>query len=134
MLKEINFNMKNKDKYIIENDGHSYIFTKNGVRHREVGPAFFWHTNKDKNEYLNLEDKDLYKLKKIKLSMVDESLEYEMEVLRIMNGETNKVVYFLDGQEYSKDEFEKIKSIRDLKNQLGSELPIAQSHTKKIKI
>jgi hypothetical protein len=57
-----------------------------------------------------------------------------MEVLRIMNGETNKVVYFLDGQEYSKDEFEKIKSIRDLKNQLGSELPIAQSHTKKIKI
>jgi hypothetical protein len=126
--------MKNKDEYIIEDDGHSYTFKKNGRIHREEGPAYFSYGNINKNEYLNLEDKYLYKFKQIPSDKRELLFESEMKRLKYELWQAGKIHYFLEGEEYSKEEFEKIKARKDLKNELSTELPIVQSNAKRNKL
>lgn len=124
--------MASKDEYIIKDDGESYTYIKNGKIHREFGPAIFSYENTNKNEYLNLEDKNLYKF--IHVNRFPLLFESEVANIRYSKWQAEKIHYFLDDKEYSKEEFEKIKASRELNNELSTELTTNQSNIKKPKI
>jgi hypothetical protein len=104
------------DNYVvnIKSDGTSYYF-KNGLLHRENGPAI---TNPlDKDKYLNLSDETLY-IKEI-TSHLQESTYLEEDDL----GDSPVQLfiatsYYLNGMKYSKEEF----IARKLKKELILEL------------
>lgn len=126
--------MNNKDEYIIKDDGESYTYTKNSKLHREEGPAYFSYDNSNKSKYLNLADKHLYKFLHVQPRRRELLFESEIERMKYRMWKAEEIHYFLEGKEYSKDEFEKIKASRDLKNELSKELTTTTSHTKKTKL
>jgi hypothetical protein len=120
--------MNNKDEYIIEDNGINLIFKKNGLNHREAGPAIIWKTCTDK--YPNAEEQKLYKtvIKDLKIEKKD--------FLHISNFTTHIIrsTYYLEGQHYTEEEFYKRKAKLDLKNELCKDLPITDSDTRRTKV
>jgi hypothetical protein len=110
--------MKKEDEYIIEDNGFNFIFKKNGVRHREAGPALFWKANVNKEQLLNLNDKHLYKLVHLDLTSHDKDFLSRAED-RV---DLNEVYYYVEGKKYSQQEFETIKLKLILKTELTEDL------------
>jgi hypothetical protein len=117
-----------EDEYIIEDDGYRFTFKKNGLIHREVGPAFFWHHNK--NKYFNLEDIELYK--KINIEPSDD----EKDLLSIANlmYDISEIKYYLNGIHYSEQLFHTMKEKMHLEKELSETLLDTKIKIKKVKI
>ena len=116
--------------YIIEDNGYILTFKKDGVIHRDAGPAVFWTKNKKTKNYLNLNDKNLYKIKIKELS----PKEQDFWSISMFHGNMEDVSYYLDGTMYSEEEFDTILKRKNLSDQLQKELPIKQVTTKVLKI
>lgn len=125
--------MNSQDEYIIEDDGFTLTFFKNGILHREVGPALFWKTNKNKDKFLNLGDEHLYILKHIELD--SEKRQSYMRAEEIVD--LNTVYYYLDGKVYEKSQFNlmiKKKEAEELLQELNKNKHEVQVQTKKSKL
>jgi hypothetical protein len=122
--------LKNQDKYemFIETNYKIYFF-KNGKLHREAGPAIV--LNKDIEKYTNLSDKVLYKLidKPLYPPLVDP---YSAENFNasFQNIISNDSEYYLEGKEYTEDEFKVLM----LKKELDSQLHTNDTISRKPKI
>lgn len=116
--------------YIVEDNGYILTFKKNGVIHREAGPAVFWTINTNTKKYLNLEDKYLYKIKVKELSLKEQ----DFWATSMYFGNMNDVSYYLNGTMYEKDEFDNILKRKNLNDELKRELIIKPNLTKKLKI
>lgn len=93
----------------IKSDGTSYYF-KNGLLHRENGPAI---TNPiDKDKYFNLSDESLY-IKEITSHLEEDDL-WEYPVYLFV-----PTSYYLNGIQYSKEEFTAIKLTKELAIELA---------------
>jgi hypothetical protein len=131
------------DKYTLlkccDGDG-AYFFLKNGVLHREFGPAYISEEIEDKSKYLNLGDEHLYE-EKITSDFYLEGFTQETVSENIFVPSLNAVVpafviltHYINGQAYTKKDFKKFKRKAFLKKKLDAELPVNQVHSKKIKI
>jgi hypothetical protein len=118
--------MENKDKYYIVESIYTLRYFKNGKFHREEGPAFFLKTDKNFNEYLSLGDEHLYQHKKKQTKKLEEIEKLYISASRNYHEE----LYYLEGVQYSKQEFYAIKTQKEL----DKELLISKSNTKKIKV
>jgi hypothetical protein len=120
--------MEKKDEYIIEDNGVNLIFKKNGLNHREDGPAIIWKTCKDK--YPNEKEQKLYKI-----IIIDLKIE-KKDFFHISNFTTHIIrsTYYLEGQHYTEEEFYKRKAKLDLKNELYKDLPIIDKDNKRAKL
>jgi hypothetical protein len=128
------------DEYILKicnnGDGPCYFY-KNGLLHRENGAAIVLIS---KDELDKLKDKELYKIE-----IIEEEFPPNYQVNFVFatldpaknlgfNRAKSNAIHYLNGEPYSSEDFEIIKSKLDLKKQIDSELSITQSNTKKIKI
>lgn len=123
--------MENKDEYIMEDNGFTLVFLKNGVIHREDGPAMLWKHNSKIEHYLNLGDEHLYTIKKTKT--------YQKKVWKDsqQRKHNDDIFYFLDGRPLPKDDFElelKKIQIERIKSELNNELSTQQTNYKQSKI
>jgi hypothetical protein len=131
-LKSFSFNKKNmslsenKDEYIIEDDGFSLKFKKNGKLHREEGPAILWKLNED--QYPNFKEKQLYKVKVKSVKLKDQ---LPILIPHIM---IKDISYYLEGRNYTKKDFDILVDKLKLKKELNSELNPNQSNTKTKKL
>jgi hypothetical protein len=131
--------MDSQDTYIVKRtmDGTgACFFYKNGLLHREAGPAIV--TLSDRDTCLQLGDEHLYKEESISGNFPEDyKFEYILEN-KYIDGRKAQVhtipVCYLDGKPYSNEEFQEIKTKLDLKTELNSELPSIHSNNKKAKI
>jgi hypothetical protein len=111
-------------------------FYKNGLLHREIGPAIIIGATKD--DLINLEDSHLYKQEIIKAGFPPNySIKFLLESMPgTTNSETQVVnaTYYLKGEPYTEEEFMEAKAKLDLKKDLDNELSITQLNPKKVKI
>jgi hypothetical protein len=118
------------DEYIIEDDGLTLKFLKNGFIHREAGPAMFWKSN---NQYLSLGDEHLYVVKHFEL---DENTKRKW-LDPSFTQQQKTAYYFLDGRPIFQDEFHlKVKKIQAerMQKELNNELSNTKNNSKKTKI
>jgi hypothetical protein len=137
--------MDNKDEYIFFiNQFKTRFYYKNKRLHRENGPAVV--ISEDKDKYINLEDKDLYKevfepviqsIPNNKESNIKEYLIFDgihfMNTLPHRPGMISHYrfsIYYWDGTPYSKEQFEIIK----LKNELENNMIINESTETRTKV
>jgi hypothetical protein len=105
-----------EDKYWIVESSYTLRYYKNGNFHREAGPSFFLKTDKEFNQYANLGDEKLYKNRKKQTKKIE-----EIERLYInASSSYREELYYLDGVEYSKQEFFAIKTQKELEHELTS--------------
>jgi hypothetical protein len=128
-----------KDTYIIKrtrNGTGACFFYKNGLLHRELGPAIVTLANRD--DLLNLGDEYLYKEISIDSKFPNDYIPIYILENQCINDRMTQVysiaVYYLNGQAYSKKEFNEAKIKLDLKKELDKELNIVQSNIKKTKV
>jgi hypothetical protein len=119
------------DEYIVEDDGLTLKFLKNGFIHREAGPAMFWKSN---TQYLNLGDEHLYVVKHIELDEQRKKKWLDPNFTQ----QQKTVYYILDGRPFMEDEFylevKKIQAER-MQKELDNELKkIDADNNKKHKI
>lgn len=130
------------DEYILKKCSFgtgTYFYYKNGLLHREAGPAIVSAYNISRikpNKYPHLNDSHLYKQE-----IVNEiapknyiGIQITEEGQQGLCHEITDAVYYLEGEPYTKKQFEKVKEKLDLKNQLNVELPITQQIIKKTKV
>jgi hypothetical protein len=121
-----------KNNYIVNiNSDGSRTYLKNGLYHRESGPAIV--SSLDKNKYLNLGDEELYEkvfttFSKQPHYLVNDGL-WEYPVYLSLS-----TAYYLNGIEYSKEEFDAIKIKKELKEELNKNLDQNENLIKKTKI
>lgn len=117
------------DEYFVytepDNNMHYY---KNGKYHREAGPALV--LNHDIEEYSNLIDKDLYKHIDQPMPAPWNKNIYRKPVRMIVKHFMPCSKYYLNGDEYSLEEFQAII----LKKELDTQLHTNESNSKRIKI
>ena len=117
-------NINIKDEYIIEDNGFTLTFFKNGLRHRKAGPALIWKKNEEKLP--NLEEQKLYKVIFKELDSAGRNFLSSVEANSIQN-----IAYCLEGQSYSEKEFNSLL----LNDELGKELTTpTKIDTKKPKV
>ena len=118
--------MKSQDEYyyVVEDDFIAHF--KNGLLHREAGPAVYHIKLKDK--YSNLEDKDLYSLKVLKVSPGNIIIFYTLT--KYYEDPDQVTTFYLEDKELTAKEFYSIKDQKELEQELG----INKSTTKKIKL
>ena len=123
-----------KDNYVvnIKSDGTSYYF-KNGLLHRENGPAIINATDKEK--YSNLLDESLY-IKEITTHLQEATYLEEEDLWEYPVYLFIATSYYLNGIKYSKDEFVARKFRKELAIELENQLnhPHNQTEIKKIKV
>jgi hypothetical protein len=125
--------MNNKDEYIMEDNGFILTFLKNGLKHREAGPALFWRANKDKIKLLSLGDESLYEHKHIELE--SDRIDFYRRSEEMVNLDT--VYYYLEDKSYEKDKFDlriKEKEAEELFQELNKNQPEIQAQVKKPKL
>lgn len=118
------------DEYVLKRgfggDG-AYFFYKNGLLHREAGPAYISEEEIEENSsYLNIVDEGLYKKEIMELRWPDdfkEEIVFEKNYYRVLS-------HYLFGQPYSEEEFNIIVA----KNQLDKNLDTNNTKQKKLKI
>lgn len=126
--------MENDEYVVIISGNKSKHYYKNGLLHREVGPAIV--TSYNKETYSGLSDEHLYKEVLVqsftpsgyKPIYVTEEIEDSPRM------PYRKAIYYLDGNAYAKRDFDKRITQMNLKNDLNTELLVNQSNTKKPKI
>ena len=120
----------NQDEFIviIEKMGNRFYY-KNGILHREAGPAYVpW---KLKEEFTGLADQELYKKVFQLHAKEDEYDGFASDGSPItMRARPDYVCYHLDGKEYQLEEFNAIM----LEKELSKEIPKQEVKTKKVKI
>jgi hypothetical protein len=128
-----------EDIYIIKRTNNGIgacFFYKNGLLHREVGPAVVTLANRD--EFLNLGDESLYKETPIDSKFPNGYKPENIFVEDNIKGKNVLVysiaIYYLNGQAYSYKEFEEAKIKLDLKKELDKELDTSQSNIKRSKV
>jgi len=123
--------MKTNDEYTVGILNNHLCYFKNGLLHREDGPALYYFDNEeglskymeDKN---NLKDYNLYKQissEEIDRKNIPAFVTFNISYL----GQT---CFYLKGTRYNPEEFEAIK----LNDQLESELPKPKPKDKKFKV
>lgn len=131
--------MESKDNYIVKrtrNGTGACFFYKNGTLHREAGPAIVTLSNRE--HFLQLGDEELYKEEHISTDFPDGySYEY-LQQEEIIDGHLAKFttipIFYLNGQPYTEEEFNKIKLTLELKNELNNELLSSTNSVKKAKV
>jgi len=124
------------DQYIVKkcSDGRGiFFYYKNDKLHREAGPAIVYRSNRRK--FITLIDEDLYKQEVI-LENVPENYETNHIVENPVGlcPEITVAVYYLEGEPYTKNDFEKLKTIIDLNKELGNELPQNNMNSQNTKV
>jgi hypothetical protein len=124
------------DKYVVKkclNGEGTFYYYKSGLLHREAGPAIIDHC--DKHKFLNLGDEHLYKEEILQAAMPANFLTTMIKT-KGSNLLSNLFLlnYYLNGEAYTKEEFEKAKIKLDLKKELDRELDTSQSNIRKTKI
>jgi hypothetical protein len=124
--------MEQKDQYIVYiNEYKTRYYYKNDLLHREAGPAIVRGSLVE--NYEHLVDKQPYE--EIMLHIYGVPKGYESQYLRYEDRlEYYTAMYYLEGKPYSQKDFEKIKTIIDLQDELNDKLPINLSNNKKNKI
>jgi len=117
-----------KDEYLTETKDGIVFFYKNRRLHREAGPAAF--LEKEKEQYLNLGDEYLYKPNQSNKYIIDEISLLIIEV-SILKGDN---IYYLEGKEYSKEEFTFILEKKMLYDELNEETSNSKIKEKKLKV
>lgn len=122
--------MSNHIVKICNNGKKDCYFYKNGLLHRENGPAIVLGYLSDNLH--KLEDLHLYQQKNIQEGFPSN---YQIRyLLESLEGDVVNAIYYLNGEPYTKQEFMDAKVILDLKNELSSELITNQSPIKKSKV
>jgi hypothetical protein len=116
--------MEKEDKYWIVESSYTLRYFKNGQFHREAGPAFLLKTDKNFNNYINLGDDHLYQDKRKQISIIENMEKQHIGPL------PHSSEYYLEGIQYSKEEFYAIK----IQKELEQELPTSKLNTKKVKV
>lgn len=116
--------MENNDEYIIEDNGFTLTFFKNGLPHRKGGPAIMWKKNEEKLP--NLYEQKLYKVIFTELDFAGRIFFLNLEPNSIQN-----ISYCLEGQYYSEKEFNSLLLNDDLEKELTTPTKI---DTKKQKV
>jgi hypothetical protein len=133
------------DEYILKRGfggSGAYFFYKNGLLHREVGPAIIFEETEEeyKNRFLNLGDEHLYKEEiinsKYPLDYKEELFQEKVYIPSLKYAVDSHIVFshYLNGKPYTPNEFKQIKVRLDLKNELNTELPNNHSNIKKPKV
>lgn len=131
------------DKYVLKKcrgGQGSYFFYKNGLLHREVGPAVLLEELEDKSPFLNLGDEHLYTVEILESGSPKDYKEarlFERTYLANLSYSVDSIIvlyHYLNGKPYTKKRFEEIKVKLDVKNELDKELPITETTNKKMKI
>lgn len=121
-----------EDQYIITVLGEYICYFKNDKLHREAGPAAYFL--EDKQKYLDLEDKDLYKQGTPPNSRVNLIfIEYDLKLANV-GKDRNSPLYYFEGENYEKQAFDTIIENKKIRNELTTELLVTPSQTKKAKI
>lgn len=126
------------DEYIVKKCSYGkgvYFYYKNGKLHRENGPAIVSSYDIGRIKGRKPKDESLYKEE-----IVKESVPIEHMNIHIVDDspglcpEIYPATYYLEGQAYTKKQFDELKAKIDIKNELSSELSVTLSKTKKAKI
>lgn len=124
-----------EDEYVLKKYSDGYgacFFYKNGLLHREAGPAYISEEEiEDNPSLLNIGDEHLYKEEIYKTRQPEgfnETIVFEKNYFNIR-------LHYLSGIPYSNEEFKIIKEKMDLQKELSNSLDKSQLiNTKKIKI
>jgi len=117
------------DKYVVKkclSGRGALFFYKNDLLHREAGPAIIMSPPISPN--LNLGDEHLYTIEF--LSETQPPQYVRSKLIKLVGAGISKFVtaiYYLEGQPYTKEDFEKLKAKIDLKENLFNELLINES-------
>lgn len=129
-IKETSSNINSNDEYIIEHNGFTLTFKKNGIIHREAGPAIFGVTNPDRQKYFYLEDIEIYKIKEVKIN--SKELDFYFMNASFVEKPKHKIAYYLNGINYSEKEFYALKLGKELEKELH--IQAVQEKVNKIKL
>jgi len=131
--------MENTEEYIVQkckNGKGSLFFYKNGLLHREAGPAIVTFPNR--KTLTKLGDENLYKEKIVKSDFPEHYSPDPIDKSELINGKIALIhsiaIFYLEGKPYSQEEFEQIKGTFILKNELSKELLESDKLTKKVKL
>ncbi len=120
------------DEYIIEDNNYVIRFFRNGLLHREAGPAIFY--KKYESQHLNLGDEHLYVIKKVETTQEEKEKwgsPYDHKYKESM------AIYMIYGKPFIKENFDlEIKKIQAerMQEQLNKELLTNKDKIKKTKI
>jgi hypothetical protein len=103
---------------------NDYYFYKNGLLHREEGPAVLLGLNED--SFYKIKGRKLYKEEFIPYKFPPG---YEIKYVNSRSPAIKPASYYLNNEPYTEEEFNNIKSKLALKNELNNELPCSQSNT-----
>jgi hypothetical protein len=115
-----------EDTYIVTMIEQYICYFKNGLLHRELGPAVY--LKEDKEEYENSLDKALYK---------PSILESNIEMLFLFfdfSVQKSPPYYYLNGDLYDKEIFNAIIEKQEIKKELSTELLGSQNIIKRTKL
>lgn len=127
------------NNYVVKKFGGAngdHFYYKNGLLHREAGPAIL--SRFKRRFFQNLGDEGLYKEE---ILQGNSPSDYEPEIITELSENIDNIsdtmmvaIYYLEGQAYTSDEFKDIKAKLDLKKELYSELDSSSNSIKKAKI
>lgn len=128
-----------KDFYVVKkgsNGNGAYFYYKNGLLHREAGPAIVTVSNME--ELTSLGDEYLYQEEILSTQFPEGYIVERQNEIQNINGNLTLVfaiaMFYLEGKPYTQQDFEEIKSKLDLKNELITELPSKKINNKQIKV
>lgn len=130
---ESNFKLRGKpinkcEGYSIATTNGIVLYFKDGILHREVGPAIF--LEKDKDKYFALGDENFYNSIEWRNSLIP-----NLAILLFMKAaETWINYYYLNGVMHKEEEFNSILDKKNLQKELLKELPIVSNQRKKHKV
>lgn len=120
---------KEEPYFTITKYGLIYYF-KDGLLHRENGPAII--SEKHKEQYLNLGDEDLYKPSQSGTSVIDDRL---LAFILLSHAATPEInFYYLNGVHHTEEEFNSILDKKKLHKDLNNDLISNQNNSKKLKV
>lgn len=126
------------DEYIVKKCSYGngvYFYYKNGKLHREAGPAIVSSYDIGRIKGRKPKDESLYKEEIVKESVPIEHINVDVvDDSNVLCPELYPATYYLEGQAYTKKQFDELKAIIDMKNELSTELLVNENHSKKVKI
>lgn len=127
------------DNYVVKKCGGAngtHFYYKNGLLHREAGPAIL--SRYKRKFFSNLGDEGLYKEE---ILQEDQPSDYDIDIINELEENVDDIMdmvvvakYYLEGQAYASHEFKDIVTKLALKNELDNELASSIHNNKRVKI